>query len=178
MPASCSRSLELVAVGYPLWVAFDLATSAPTRCCARRFPSGSRARLVWLGAVAMWLLPLWQAVAARRSGEQGRQGPRRARVPDHAQRSGPRRCCCAPRVWTGARGADRHVPVDLRRLAGSSASPRFTALAAVHAYIVSCIRAVWWAQILGEVRAPAVRGRLAAARSSTTATSAGSCSSR
>ena len=26
------------------------------------------------------------------------------------------------------------------------------ALAAVHAYVVSCVRAVWWAQILGEVR--------------------------
>ena len=82
---------------------------------------------------------------------EGRQGARRARVPHHAQGPGPRARCCAPALWTGAAaltGLFLHIYDDwpLERVA------ELTALAAVHSYIVSCIRAVWWAQILGEMR--------------------------
>src|SRR5207237_8024382 len=55
-------------------------------------------------------------------------------------------------VWTSAAarsGLFRHVYEDwpVERVV------ELTTLATVHAYVVSCVRAVWWAQILADVRA-------------------------
>jgi signal transduction histidine kinase len=149
-PAIVLGIVELVAVGYPLWAAFDLGSLGADTLFRTALPVGVGACVVWLTAITVWLLPLWSAVAARRRGDKVNKdlaarayritlkGPIRALV----LRTG---------VWTAAAaltGLFLHIYRDwpLERIA------EITALAAVHSYIVSCIRAVWWAQILGEVR--------------------------
>jgi signal transduction histidine kinase len=151
MPSVVLAILELIAVFYPLWVAFDLAELGADTLLRTALPVGIACAFVWLGAVAMWLWPLWQAVAARRSGDKvGKDLAARAY---RITLKGPVRVLLLrTAVWTGGAALTGtflwiydNWPVE--RVAA------FTALAAVHAYIVSCIRAVWWAQILGEVRA-------------------------
>lgn len=151
MPSVVLAILELVAVFYPLWVAFDLADLGADTLLFTALPVGIGCTLVWLGAVAMWLWPLWQAVAARRTGEKvGKDLAARAY---RITLKGPIRVLLLrTAVWTGGAALTGmflwmydYWPVE--RVA------ELTALAAVHAYIVSCIRAVWWAQILGDVRA-------------------------
>jgi signal transduction histidine kinase len=151
MPSVVLAILEVVAVFYPLWVAFDLGGLGADTLLFTALPVGIGCTLVWLGAVAMWLWPLWQAVAARKSGDKvGKDLAARAY---RITLKGPVRVLLLrTAVWTGGAALTGmflwlydYWPVE--RVA------EFTALAAVHAYIVSCLRAVWWAQILGEVRA-------------------------
>lgn len=150
VPSIVLAILELIAVGYPLWVAFDLADLGADTLLRTALPVAIACTLVWLGAVAMWLWPLWQAVSARRSGEKvGKDLAARAY---RITLKGPIRVLLLrTAVWTGGAALTgiflwNFDDWPLERVA------TLTALAAVHAYIVSCIRAVWWAQILGEVR--------------------------
>jgi signal transduction histidine kinase len=149
-PAVVLGIAEVIAVGYPLWAAFDLGNLGADTLVRTALPVGVGACVVWLTAIAVWLLPLWSAVAARRRGDKVNKdlaarayritlkGPIRALV----LRTG---------VWTTAAALtglflhlyDNWPPQRVAEL---------TALAGVHSYIVSCLRAVWWAQILGEIR--------------------------
>jgi signal transduction histidine kinase len=142
---------EILFVGYPLWNAFDLGSMAGDVLLRTALPVAVGACLVWLGAITAWLLPLWQAVVARRQGE---------RVPKElAQRAyritlkGPVRVLLLrTALWSGAAGL---TGVFFHTYEGWSwpLVAEIMALATVHAYVVSCVRAVWWAQILGETRA-------------------------
>ncbi|NVB79635.1 MAG: HAMP domain-containing histidine kinase [Kofleriaceae bacterium] len=149
-PAVVLAFLEIIAVGYPLWVAFDLGDLGADTLLRTALPVGIAAVLVWMGVVAMWFLPLWAAVTARRTGEKvGKDLAARAY---RITLKGPVRVLLLrTSLWTCAAaltGVFLWVYNDwpLQRIA------ELSALAAVHAYIVSCIRAVWWAQILGELR--------------------------
>jgi signal transduction histidine kinase len=142
--------LELIAVAYPLWNAFDLGELGADTLLRTALPVAVGAALVWLGAIAMWFLPLWTAVAARRRGEKVNK-----ELAGRAYRitlKGPVRVLLLrTAVWTVAAaltGLFLSIYIDwpMHRVA------ELTALAALHSYIVSCVRAVWWAQILGEVR--------------------------
>jgi signal transduction histidine kinase len=150
MPAVVLGLLELAGVGYPLWAAFDLGDLGIDTLLRTALPVGVGAVAVWNTAIAVWLMPLWQAARARKQGDKvGKELASRAyritlKMPVRALllRTG---------VWTGAAaltGLFLHVYDDwpAERVAA------MTALAAVHSYVVSCVRAVWWAQILGEVR--------------------------
>jgi signal transduction histidine kinase len=150
MPAVVLGLLELVAVGYPLWAAFDLGDLGIDTLLRTALPVGVGAVAVWNTAIAVWLMPLWQAARARKQGDRvGKELASRAyritlKMPVRALllRTG---------VWSAAAaltGLFLHVYDDwpAERVAA------MTALAAVHSYVVSCVRAVWWAQILGEVR--------------------------
>src|SRR5205823_14333815 len=105
---------------------------------------------LWFVAIAMWLLPLWSAVSARRSGQKVSKEAA-ARAYRITLKAPVRVLLLRTGVWTFAAaftGLFLHMYDDwpLERVA------ELTALATVHAYVVSCVRAVWWAQILGEVR--------------------------
>ena len=150
-PALVLAIAELVVVGYPLWSAFELGALPGGTLLRTALPVGIGASLVWFAAVTAWLLPLWAAVAARRRGE---------RVPkDLAARAyritlkGPvRMLLLRTGLWTAAAaltGAFLHTYGDWTR----SRAAELTALAAIYSYLVSCVRAVWYAQILGELRA-------------------------
>jgi signal transduction histidine kinase len=149
-PAVVLALLELVAVGYPIWVAFDLGDLGADTLLRTLVPIAIGAVVVWYAAIVTWFLPLWAAVAARRRGE---------RVPKELASRAYRITLKAPMralllrtgIWTASAALTAlflHIyddwPID--RVAA------MIALAAVHSYVVSCVRAVWLAKILGEIR--------------------------
>lgn len=150
IPAIVLAIAEIVLVGYPLWVAFDLDELPGGTLLRTALPVGIGAGIVWFAANTAWLLPLWSAVASRRRGQ---------RVPKElAARAyritlqGPVRVLLLRTgLWTAAAaltGLFLHTYEEwtLARVA------ELTALAAVHSYLISCVRAVWYAQIFLEVR--------------------------
>ena len=149
-PGIALALLEILGIGWPLWSTFDLGDLGADTLIRTVLPVAVGGITVWIVAVATWFAPLYQAVAARRRGE---------RVPKElAARAyritlkGPvRALLLRTMVWTtGAAliGLFLYVydawPVD--RIAA------MIALAAVHSYVVSCVRAVWLASILGDIR--------------------------
>ncbi|HEY5944086.1 MAG TPA: HAMP domain-containing protein, partial [Kofleriaceae bacterium] len=150
MPAFVLGALELLAVGYPVWVAFDLASLGADTLLRTALPVGIVAVIVWWATTTAWLLPLWAAVAARRRGEKVNK--ELAASAYRITLKGPVRVLLLRTgMWTGAAGLTGlflylYNNWPIHRVA------ELMSLAAVHAYVVSCVRAVWWAQILGEVR--------------------------
>ena len=151
VPAVVLGFAELIFIAYPVGVAFDLAGLGGDTLLRTALPVGVGAVVVWMAAITAWLLPLWSAVAARRSGERVHRelAARAYRI----TLNGPVRVLLL-RTGLWASGAAlvglflhifRGWPIE--RIA------QITALAGVHAYIVSSVRAVWWAQILAEVSA-------------------------
>jgi len=150
VPGVVLAALELIAVAYPLWAFFDLGALGADTLLRTALPVCIGAILVWVGANAMWLLPLYAAVAARRRGEKvSKELASRAYL---ITLRGPIRILLLRTgVWAAAAG----LTGLFLYVYGSwplSRAAEITAVAAVHAYVVSCVRAVWWAQILGEVR--------------------------
>jgi signal transduction histidine kinase len=149
VPALVLGVAELIFIAYPLWAAFDLAGLGSDTLLRIVLPVGAGAVVVWLAAITAWLFPLWSAVVARRHGE---------RVPKDLAARAYRITLKAPvrvlvlrtGLWAAAAaltGLFLHLLRDwpIERVA------EITALASVHGYILACIRAVWSAQILGEV---------------------------
>ncbi len=150
-PAVVLGIVEVLGVGYPLWAAFDLGSVGADTLARTALPVGVGAVAVWLAAITTWLLPLWAAVGARRRGERVNK-----EIAARAYRitlKGPVRVLLLRTgLWAAAAcstGLFLHLYQDwpLERVA------EITALATMHAYVISCIRAVWWAQILGGFRA-------------------------
>jgi signal transduction histidine kinase len=151
VPGVVLALVEVILVAYPLWSLFDLGSLGADTLLRTALPVCIGAILVWVGAVTMWILPLWGAVAARRRGEKVDK-ELAARAYKITLKGPVRVLLLRTAVWTIAAGLTGlflyvYGSWPLHRAA------ELTALAAVHSYIVSCLRAVWWAQILGEVRA-------------------------
>jgi signal transduction histidine kinase len=150
LPAVMLGIAELIGIGYPLWIAFDLGEVGGQTLLRAAVPVGIGMCLVWIAAITTWLFPLWAAVGARRRGERvSKEDAARAY---RITLKGPVRVLLLRTgLWAGAALL---TGVFLYIYQGWTPQRVFelTAVAAVHAYIVSCIRAVWWAQILGEVR--------------------------
>jgi signal transduction histidine kinase len=150
MPAVVLALLELLAVGYPVWVAFDLSSLGADTLLRTALPVAIVAVIVWWAAITAWLLPLWAAVGARRRGEKVNK-ELAARAYRITLKGPVRVLLLRTGIWTAAAGLTGlflyiYNNWPLNRVA------ELTSLAAVHAYVVACVRAVWWAQILGEVR--------------------------
>ncbi len=150
MPAVVLGLAELLAVGYPLWVAFDLGALGADTLLRTALPVGVVAIIVGWAATAIWLLPLWSAVSARRRGQKVNK-ELAARAYRITLRGPVRVLLLRTGVWTGA-AALTGLFLYIYNGWPISRVGELTALAALYAYIVSCIRAVWWAQILGEIR--------------------------
>jgi signal transduction histidine kinase len=150
LPAVILGIAEIAFVLFPLWRAFDLNEMSGDTVLRTALPVGIGACVVWLGAIGTWLLPLWAAVAARRRGE--RVDKELAARAYRITLKGPIRVLLLrTSLWAGAAaltGTFFHVYESWpwQRVA------ELAALAALNAYVVSCVRAVWWAQIMGEVR--------------------------
>jgi signal transduction histidine kinase len=158
MPAIVLGIAEIVLIGYPVWTAFDLGDLPAETLVRTALPVGIGACIVWAAAITTWLMPLWSAVIARRQGERVSRDLA-ARAYRITLKGAVRVLLLRTGLWSAAAfltGVFFHTyeAWPWQRVA------EITALASVHAYVVSCIRAVWWAQILGEVR-----GRLFAAGS-------------
>ncbi|HEY0483204.1 MAG TPA: HAMP domain-containing protein, partial [Kofleriaceae bacterium] len=151
VPAVVLGVAELIFIAYPLGVVFDLAGLGGDTLLRTALPVGVGAVVVWLAAITAWLLPLWAAIAARRNGERVHKdlAARAYRI----TLNGPVRVLLLRTgLWASAAaltGLFLHLFRDwpIERVA------EITALATVHAYILSCVRAVWWAEILGRISA-------------------------
>ena len=150
MPGITLGILELLGVGFPLWRTFDLGDLGADTLVRTLLPVGIGAIAVWVIAMGVWFAPLYQAVALRRVGQ---------RVPKQLAARAYRITIKGPvrvlllrtMVWTTAAsltGLFLYVydawPLD--RIAA------MIALAAIHAYVVSCVRALWLEQIFDQVR--------------------------
>ncbi|HTL33495.1 MAG TPA: ATP-binding protein [Kofleriaceae bacterium] len=149
-PGIALAILEIIAIGYPLWTVFDLGSLGADTLLRTALPVAIAAAFVWVLANAMWLWPLWLAVTARRTGEKvGKDLAARAY---RITLKGPVRVLLLrTAVWTGAAsltGLFLWIYDDW----SAARVAELTALAAIHSYVVSCVRAVWWAQIFGEIR--------------------------
>src|SRR5580704_194491 len=142
--------LEICCVGYPLWAAFDLGDLGADTLLRTVVPVAVGGIVVWWAAIVLWFLPLWQAVRARRHGERVNK-----ELAGRAYRisfKGPvRLLLLRTGIWT-AGAALAGMFLDIYDEWTSDRVAALIAIAAVHSYIVSCLRALWTAQVLGEVR--------------------------
>lgn len=150
LPAFVLAIAELALVAYPLWISFELSELPGDTLLRTALPVAVGAALVWFAALAAWLLPLWSAVVARRHGQ--RVGKELAARAYRITLKGPVRVLLLRTgLWSAAAaltGVFLHIYDDWTLVRAAE----LTALASVHSYIVSCVRAVWYAQILGEIR--------------------------
>nr|HEX4317342.1 ATP-binding protein [Kofleriaceae bacterium] len=150
VPALVLAGVEVIAIGYPIWSAFELGDLGEGTLLRTALPVAIGAAILWWAAIGAWLLPLYQAVMARRRGDKVSK--------DLAARAyritlkGPIRVLLLRTgLWAAAAALTgwflhSYEAWPLERVV------EMTCIAAVHAYVVSCIRAAWWAQILTEVR--------------------------
>ena len=151
LPAIVLGIVEVAAVGYPLWTLFDLGDLATDTLLRTALPVAIGAGLVWLVVIGVWILPLYAAVSARRRGEKVSKDLA-ARAYRITLKAPIRVLLLRTGLWAGAAAltgwflhAYENWPLER--------TAEMATLAAVHAYVVSCVRAVWWTQILGEVQA-------------------------
>ena len=150
VPAVVLGIAEILFVGYPLWVAFDLGNLPRGTLARTALPVGIGAALIWVSAVVVWLLPLYAAVVARRHGQRvPKELAARAYRVTH---KGPVRVLLLRTgLWAGA-SALTGVFLHVYERWPWTRVGELAALAAVHAYVIACVRALWWADILGGVR--------------------------
>jgi signal transduction histidine kinase len=150
VPAIVLGLAELICIAYPLWVAFDLGELGSDTLLRTVLPIGAGASIVWFGSITAWLLPLWSAVMARRNGERV-QKELAARAYRVTLRGPVRVLLLRTGLWSassGLAGLFFHIfrgwPIEH--------VAELIAIASLHAYILSCVRAMWSAHVLGEVR--------------------------
>jgi signal transduction histidine kinase len=142
--------VECAAVAYPLWEAFDLGSLRFLSLVRTVVPVVVGATVVWGAAFATWFMPLWQAIMARRRGERVPK-----EVATHAYRitlkAPVRALLLRTAVWTVSTSL---VGLFLYLYDGwrPDRAAALIALAAVHSYAVSCVRAAWLAHTLQAVR--------------------------
>jgi len=141
---------ELILIGYPLWIAFDLGGLATDTLLRTALPAGIGAIVVWIAASTAWLLPLRLGGARKAARRSRAQGPRGARVPDHDQGAGSRPAAAHRAVDRG--GGLTGLFLNIYGNWADRAGRRDHGTRALHAYIVGCVRAAWWSHILGEIR--------------------------
>ena len=151
VPGIVLGALELIAVAYPLWVAFGLGDLGADAILRTLVPVAIGGIVVWWAAILTWFTPLWQAVVARRRGDRvGRELAGRAY---RITLKGPVRVLLLrTAVWGGGAalaGLFLHVYDDWP----SERVAALIAIASVHSYVVSCVRALWTERVLGDVRA-------------------------
>ncbi len=150
LPAIILLAAEVIAVALPLWWLFDLSSIPRPILVRTALPVAIAAILVWSVAVIAWLWPLRAVVVARRNG--GKPDPEAsARADRFTQRAAVRALTLRTALWAGASAItgyffSRYAHWQLHQIA------EMTAIAALHSYAVSCVRALWWHSILLSVR--------------------------
>ncbi len=149
-PAIILLTAEVFAVAMPLWWLFDLSSIPRAILVRTALPVAIAAILIWSVAVIVWLWPLRAVVVARNHGT--RPDPDAAgRADRFTQRAAVRALILRTALWSGSAAItgfffSRYARWQLHQVA------ELTAVAALHAYIISCLRALWWHSILVDVR--------------------------
>ena len=150
VPGIVLAILEICCVGYPLWAAFHVGELGADTMLRTVVPVAIGGVIVWWVAVVSWFLPLWQAVRARRRGERVHK-ELAGRAYKISLKGPVRVLLLRTGVWTvGAALAGLFLDIYDDWTPDRVAA--LVAIAAVHSYVVSCVRALWTAQVLGEVR--------------------------
>ncbi len=149
-PALILLAAEVLVVGLPLWWLFDLSAIPRAVLLRTALPVSIAAVLLWTIANIAWLLPLRAVIAARAQGVRP-DAALAARAERFTQLAALRALVLRTALWTGAAAItglffQQYAHWRVNQIA------ELTALAAVHSYVVSCIRALWWHDILGSVR--------------------------
>jgi len=149
-PSIILGASEVVLVAMPLWTLFDLGSLGRSELLRIGLPVVVGAGLVWLAAMTAWLLPIRTAVLLRRRGDKvpkelaGRAYRATLRIPLRA-------LALRTTLWAALGGA---IGLFLVRYAGWPLAHALEAasLAAMHAFVLASVRAVWLASILGGIR--------------------------
>jgi signal transduction histidine kinase len=141
---------ELGAVAVPVWFLFSLGSIETSTLLRTALPVGIGAWLVWAFAVGAWLLPVRRIITARARGEKLDKALA-ARAYRLTIAAPVRGLMLRTALWTVAAGATGFF---LGRYADWpwTRSAELAAIAGLHAYVIGCVRAVWWEQILGDIR--------------------------
>jgi signal transduction histidine kinase len=150
LPAVILLAAEVFAVGLPLWWMFNVSSIPRAILLRTALPVSVAAVAIWSAAVLVWLWPLRAVVLARRQGVKP-EPEIAARADRFTQRAAVRALILRTALWAGASAT---AGLFFRRYAGWQMQQvaEITALAALHAYVISCLRAVWWHSILLSVR--------------------------
>lgn len=149
-PAITLLAAEALIVALPLWRLFDLSSIPQAILLRTALPVSIAAVLIWSVAVIAWLLPLRAVVVARSTGR--RPEPQlAARAERFTLHAAVRALVLRTALWAGAAAITgaffvQYAGWRVQRIA------ELASLAALHAYPVSCVRALWWDQILVRVR--------------------------
>jgi len=141
---------ELFGIFYPLYVVFELHELGWDTLVRTGLPVAIGCTIVWFAAIAAWLHPLWLAVTSRRRGE--RVNKELAARAYRTTLKGPVRVLLLRTVMWTAGSALTGTFLWMYQAWPIERVVELVAITAVHSYLISCIRAVWWAQILGELR--------------------------
>jgi signal transduction histidine kinase len=150
LPAVTLLAAEIGVVGLPLWSMFDLSDISRSILVRTALPVAVAAVAVWTVAVGSWLWPLRGVVLARTQGIKP-DPELAARADRFTQRAAVRALVLRTALWAGAAAI---TGMFFMRYAGwrTHRVAEMAAIAALHSYTVSCVRAMWWHRILGSVR--------------------------
>jgi signal transduction histidine kinase len=149
-PAVILLAAEVIAVALPLWWLFDLSLIPRAILVRTALPVAIAALLIWSVAVIVWLWPLRAVVVARNHGT--RPDPEAAgRADRFTQRAAVRALLLRTALWAGSAAITGFFFSRYARWRPHQVA-ELTAVAALHAYAVSCLRALWWHGILVSVR--------------------------
>jgi signal transduction histidine kinase len=150
LPAVILLAAEAMVVGLPLWWLFDLSAIPRSVLLRTALPVAIAALLIWSAALVVWVWPLRSAILARGLG--AKPDPELiAKADRFTHRAALRALILRTALWAGAAAT---TGLFFMRYAQwrSHQVAEMTAIAALHAYVVSCVRAIWWHNILSGVR--------------------------
>ncbi len=150
VPTLVLLAAELIAIAVPVWFMFSLGTIGAATLLRTALPVGIAAWMVWAFAVGAWLWPVRKVIAARARGEKTNK-ELAARAYRLTIAAPVRALILRTALWTIAAGATgfflgQYANWPLTR------SGELAAITGLHAYVIGCVRAVWWERILSSVR--------------------------
>lgn len=150
VPSAVLLALEAVGIGLPAWWLFSLGRLPARVLWATVLPVGGAAWLLWSVAMMLWLWPVREVIGKRARSER----VERAEAA-HAYRvtvAAPvRALVLRATLYVASAGA---LGIFFHEYGGWpwTRVGEFCAITGLHAYVVSCVRAVWWERILIGVR--------------------------
>jgi signal transduction histidine kinase len=150
LPTWVTLLLEVVAVVLPLWGLFGFGSLPDGTLVRTVLPVGLGAWLVWLFAISAWLLPVRSVISARAHSK--RLDKEQVSKAYRNTISAPLRGLLVRTILWTVSGAATGLFLHLYFAWPLSKAAELAAIAGLHAYVVACLRAVWWAAILRSVR--------------------------
>ncbi len=150
VPTLVLLAAEIIAIAVPVWFMFSLGTIGAATLVRTALPVGIAAWLVWAFAVGAWLWPVRKIIAARARGEKMNK-ELAARAYRLTIAAPVRALILRTALWTIAAGATGFFLGQYANWTFARCC-ELAAVTGLHAYVIGCVRAVWWERILSQVR--------------------------